>query len=1037
MKKRSYRIRIGRGNVFLVSLSMAVCLLNTAKVFATESENVVAVQSVQQSNVVKGQVVDENGEPIIGANVLVKGTSIGVSSDLNGRFSLSAGSQKVTLLVSYVGYITQKVDVENNRPVRIVLLPNTELLEEVVVTGYGTFKKSAYAGSASTVKTAELQDVPATSFSDLLQGAAPGVQMSSGSGQPGSAVSLNIRGMGSFNASNSPLYVIDGVPVISGDVSTLGTDGGFDIMSTLSNTDIENITVIKDAAAASMYGSRAANGVILITTKSGKVGKPQVSLKADWGFSDFAMEFRPTMNGEQRREYIYNALKLGQLRDGATEAEAIAYADKEIDDYAPIPWNGYTDWHDALFKKGSHQTYEASISGGTDRIKYYTSLSYLKQEGITLNSGLERISGRVNVDYKATDKLTVGAKMLFSQVNQDIYSEGTTYTAPFYSSVSKATPSDPIFNEDGSWNRDFIDLGDRNPLLSMMYDYKREYITRHFNTIYGQYEFIPDLVFKTTLSYDYNINKGKEWSDPHTSNGDDDNGIMYANMYERKKLVWANQLAYAVTLGENHNLDALIGYEIDDQAREYISGEAIDFSNSNKNALSNGATVTSVGGSDTRTRMVSYLGRVNYNYKDKYFLGGSFRRDGSSRLAAANRWGNFWSVSGAWRAIEEDFMAPVKDWLTDLKIRASYGVNGTLPSDYYGYLGLMDVSSSYMGSPAYSLSQIANDRLSWETNYNFNLGFDFSFWNRLNVTVEYYTRTTKDLLMDYPVSMTTGFSSYLYNIGEVQNKGVELEITSHNFKTKDFTWNTTLNLAHNKNKITTLDGIQTEIVSGSQIRKVGNSYRTFYLIEFAGINPDNGSPLFYTNEKDENGNYIKEITENADKANRIPYKHAEPVVTGGFSNSLRFKWFDLNFMFTYQFGGYSYDNWAQKTEHGGSELGLNIPIYYLDSWKKPGDITQYEVFIEDPQYSMKSYATTRRVHSSDFIRLKNLTFGFTLPKNWVKKAGMGSVRLYASANNLWTWAKHDYYDPEAVSGGTAIWGTPPLKTVTFGINVNF
>ncbi len=1037
MRKKSYKIRFGRGKTCLVSLSMAFCLMNTTQTFATENGNVIALQSVQQTNGIKGQIVDENGEPIIGASVLIKGTGTGVSSDLNGQFSLPNNSRKVTLQISYIGYITQEISVENNKPVRIVLCPDTQMLDEVVVTGYGTFKKSAYAGSASTVKTAELKDVPATSFSDLLQGAAPGVQMSSGSGQPGSAVSLNIRGMGSFNASNSPLYVIDGVPVMSGNVSALDTDGGFDIMSTLSNTDIENITVIKDAAAASMYGSRAANGVILITTKSGKAGKPQVSLKADWGFSDFAMEFRPVMNGAQRREYIYNGLKRGQLRDGATEEEAIAYADKEIDDYAPIPWSGYTDWHDALFKKGSHQTYEGSISGGTDRIKYYTSLSYLKQEGITLNSGLERVSGRVNVDYKANDKLTLGTKILFSQVNQDVYSEGTTYTAPFYASVSKATPSDPIYDEEGNWNRHFIDLKDRNPLLSMMYDYKREYITRHFNTVYGQYEFIPNLTFKTTLSYDYNINKGKEWSDPHTSNGDDDNGIMYANIYERKKLVWANQLAYAVTIGENHNLDALIGYEIDDQAREYVSGEAIDFSNPNKNALSNGATVTSAGGSDVRTRMVSYLGRINYDYKNKYFLGGSFRRDGSSRLAAANRWGNFWSVSGAWRAIEENFMEPVKDWLTDLKVRASYGVNGTLPSDYYGYLGLMSVSSSYMGSPAYSLSQIANDRLSWETNHNFNLGFDFSFWNRLNVTVEYYTRTTKDLLMDYPVSMTTGFNSYLYNIGEVQNKGVELEITSRNFSTKDFTWNTTLNLAHNKNKITTLDGIQTEIPSGSQIRKVGNPYRTFYLIEFAGINPDNGSPLFYTNKKDENGNYIKEITENADNAQRIPYKHADPTITGGFSNSLRYKWFDLNFMFTYQFGGYSYDNWAQKTEHSGSELGLNIPIYYLDSWKKPGDITQYEVFIEDPQYAMKDYATTRRVHSSDFIRLKNLTFGFALPKNWTKKAGMEYVRLYASANNLWTWAKHDYYDPEAVSGGTAIWGTPPLKTVTFGINVNF
>ena len=473
------------------------------------------------------------------------------------------------------------------------------------------------------------------------------------------------------------------------------------------------------------------------------------------------------------------------------------------------------------------------------------------------------------------------------------------------------------------------------------------------------------------------------------------------------------------------------------KSKQLLSGETNNFANPNKHALSNGSTVVSTSGSDTRTRLVSYLGRVNYDYKNKYFVGGSVRIDGSSRLASSNRWGTFWSVSGAWRIIEEDFMKPTSSWLSDLKLRASYGVNGTLPTDYYGYMGLTGLSAGYMGNPAYSLSQIANEDLSWETNYNFNIGLDFSFWNRLDVTLEYYTRTTKNLLMDYPISMTTGFDSYLYNIGEVKNKGVELDITSRNFTTEDFSWTTTFTLAHNKNKIVTLDGMQTEIVSGSQIRKVGSSYRTFYLIEFAGINPDNGAPLFYTNEKDENGNYIKEVTENADIANRIPYKHAEPVVTGGLSNSLRYKWFDLNFMFTYQFGGYSYDTWAQKTEHGGDDLEANIPIYYKDSWKKPGDITQYELFIEDPDYPMYDYATTRRVHSTDFIRLKNLTFGVTLPKSWTRKLGIDYLRVYASANNLWTWAKYDYYDPEAVSAGTAIWGTPPLKTVTFGLNLNF
>ena len=979
---------------------------------------------------------EEDGGPIIGASVLVKGSSVGTVTDIDGHFTLTGLPQDAkTLVVSYVGMETQEVAIRPS--VSIVLRLDANQLEEVVITGYGTFKKSAYAGSASTVKTGQIQDVPTTSFTDLLQGAAPGIQVSSNSGLPGAASSIQIRGMGSFNASNSPLYVIDGVPVISGDVSSLGSDAGLDMMSTISSSDIESVTIIKDAAAASLYGSRAANGVVLITTKKGKVGKPTVSIKADWGFSDFAMEYRPTMGGAERREYIYDALYRGAIRDGDSEEDAIAVADEYIDDYAPVPWCGYIDWKDVLFQKGSHQNYEFSIAGGTDRFKYYTSLSYLKQEGITLNSGMERLSGRVNTEFKATDHLTLGANILFSKVNQDVYSEGTSYTAPFYASVNCVVPSDPIYNEDGTWNRDFIRNEDRNPLLSMTYDYDREHLTRTFNTVYAEYEFIKNLKFKTTLSYDYTINKGFDWSDPRTSNGDDENGIMEKTYYERSKLVWANQLTYNVTIKEDHHLDALLGYEIDDQRRDYLSAEVSNFANYEKNAVSNGATLLSAGGSDTRTRLVSYLARVNYDYKNKYYLGGSVRVDGSSRLASSSRWGTFWSVSGAWRLTEESFMDDYKSWLNEAKIRLSYGVNGTLPSDYYGYYGLSSLSSAYMGDPAYELSQIANDDLSWETNYNLNVGIDVKLWDRLDVTLEYYTRTTKDLLMDYPTSLATGFSSYLLNIGKVRNRGVELEITSKNFQNKDFSWTTSFNISHNKNKIVTLDGYQTEIADGSQIRKVGRSYRTFYLIEFAGVNPDNGSPLFYTNDVDDSGEYIKEVTEDADAANRIPMKHAEPYVTGGLQNTLRYKWFDLNFLFTYQFGGWSYDTWAQKTEHSGDDLEANIPTYYRNSWKQEGDITNIEVFIDYPDYPMSDYATSRRLHSTDFIRLKNLTVGFTLPKTWVKKCGIDSARIYASGNNLWTWAAHDYYDPEAVSEGTAIWGTPPLKTWTFGININF
>ncbi|MCF0176989.1 MAG: SusC/RagA family TonB-linked outer membrane protein, partial [Bacteroidales bacterium] len=886
-------------------------------------------------------------------------------------------------------------------------------------------------------KTEKLQDVPNISFQQNLQGTAAGVQLSSPSGQPGALSEINIRGMGSFNAGSQPLYVIDGVPVISGSVNAISSDSGLDIMSTISNNDIENMTIIKDAAAASLYGSRAANGVILITTKRGKAGKPQFSFKADWGFSDFAMQYRPVMSGEMRREYIYNALKAGAIRDGDSEEKAIEYANSEIDNYAPVPWCGYIDWDKILFKRGNHQTYEFSVRGGTDKFSYYSSISYLDQKGLSARSALGRISGRVNVDYKATDKLTLGANILFAVVNQDVYSEGTSYTAPFYASRNCVVPSDAVYNQDGSWNRDFIRNSDRNPLLSSTYDYHKEQVTRTFNTLYGEYEFIKNLKFKTTLSYDLTNTKGVVWWDPRTSNGDDINGGLTKSYDEYKKLVWANQLSYKFNVAERHHFDILAGYEIDNQYSDYLSAETSNFATPDKQAIGNGMTLESIGGHDKNSRMVSYLSRLNYDFDNKYYIGGSFRVDGSSRLERKNRWGTFWSVSAAWRIAEENFMADAKSVLSDLKLRASYGVNGTLPSDYYGYQGLSSITQGFIGQPGILLSQIANDNLKWETNYNFNVGFDFEFVKRVNATLEYYVRNTRNLLMDSPISMVTGFSSYLMNVGELKNQGVELEINSLNISRPVFTWNTAFNISHNSNKIVKLDSGQTEIISGTQIRKVGYPYRTFYVYEFAGINPDTGAPQFYTNEIGKDGQYIKDITENPANANRIPYKNAEPKVTGGLTNSFTYRWFDLSFMFAYQFGGYSFDNWTQKTDHGGDDLEANIPIYYADSWKKPGDIAKYELFIESPDVPMSDYRTSRSINSTDYIRLRNITFGISLPKKWMQAVRLSGVRFYASASNLFTWAAYNYYDPEAVSGGTAIWGTPPLKTITFGLNINF
>ena len=997
-----------------------------------------ATLTQQQKHTVSGTVIDEMGEPIIGANILVKGTATGTTTDFDGHFSLEAGGGQVTLVISYIGYKRLEVTATAGQPLNVRLEPEDNLMEEVVVTGYGTFKKSAYAGSASNVKGEKMQNIPASSFKDLLQGNASGVQFSASSGQPGAASTLKIRGMGSFNASNAPLYVIDGVPVRSGSINSLSSRAGLDIMSTLNSSDIESITIIKDAAAASLYGSRAANGVVLITTKRGKSGKPAFSFKADFGSSDFAMDYRPIMGGEERRQYIYDGLVAGQIKKGKTEAVARAYADKKINNFAPIPWCGYTDWDDVLFRKGSHSSYEASITGGADKFKYYSSLSYLKQDGIAYNSGLERISGRLNVDYQATDRLKLGVNMLLATVNQEVNSEGTSYVSPFYTSRNAVVPSDPVRNEDGSWNRNMIRIGDRNPAQSAAYDYQREYVMRAFNTLFAEYEFIKDLKFRSTFSYDYVNTKGKDWSDPRTTEGADKNGAMDKRYSELRKMTWANQLSYRMTVAENHHLDALAGYEVDDQYSDYLLGQASNFATPEKNAISNGMKTEAVGGRSTRSRMISYISRLNYDYRNRYYLGGSFRTDGSSRFHRDSRWGSFWSVSGAWRAIEEGFLEPTKGWLSDLKIRASYGVNGTLPSDLYGYMGLSDLTNGYLEQPGIIRSQLPNIDLQWETNHNLNLGLDFGLWSRINVTLEYYVRTTKNLLMDRPISMTTGFGSYLMNIGEVKNQGVELEIGSTNVQTKDFTWTTNFNISHNRNEIVKLDGIQTEIIGGYQIHKVGKPYRTFYMIEFAGINPDTGAPQFYTNEKDANGNYKKDITEDPSKANAaVLDKYADPAVIGGLTNTLRYKWFDLSCMFSYQFGGYAYDVWAQKTEHGGNDMKANIPTYYRNSWRKPGDATDYELFYENPAVAMNKISTSRRLHSTDFIRLKTLTLGFTLPKAWVKAAHLDNVRLYASANNLWTWASYDYYDPEATEAGSATWGTPPLKTVIFGLNMNF
>ncbi len=460
------------------------------------------------------------------------------------------------------------------------------------------------------------------------------------SGQPGSVGNIRIRGIGSNNASNSPLYVIDGVPVLSGNIGAgLSTDGTeTDIMATISGSDIENITVIKDAAAASLYGSRAANGVIVITTKSGKKGNAQFNFKANFGFSDFATQFRPYITGDERREFLYDAmLRYQKYTLGKDDATATLYADSNIDRVAPKPWSGWTDWDDLLFRKGQFNNYEFSASGATDNFSYYTSFTHTKQEGLQKSQGLKTTTGRVNVKYNANKMVELGANLLFSNLSQDLGYDGMEYNSPIYTSRHKVTASDAAYNEDGTFNRALLSNGKYNPLAVILNDISNQEVTRSFNIVYGQLNILEGLKLKTTFNYDYTLAKANDWADPNGSSDNVSKGVIYKRYQDYIQQVWSTNLSYIKTFGDKHNIDALVAYEVTKFDRDYLSAEQSDFLNPTKHDIGNGSVMRSIGGNAAAYRMVSYISKANYNYAGKYYLGASFRRDGTSRLLPHRR----------------------------------------------------------------------------------------------------------------------------------------------------------------------------------------------------------------------------------------------------------------------------------------------------------------------------------------------------------------------------------------------------------------
>ena len=1007
---------------------------------------IVAQQLFAQKRTISGVVTSaDEKEALIGVSITVKGNeSVGTITDINGKYTLQAEPDQ-TLIVSYIGMKTMEVNVpRKNSVLNIVMEPESMNLDEVVVTGYGNFTKSSFTGSANTLKADMLKDIPVMSVEQKLQGMTTGVNITSSSGQPGANQNIRIRGMGSFNASQEPLFVIDGVPVTSGSLSAGGSDAAYmnnsktNIMSTLNPSDIENITVIKDAAAASLYGSRAANGVILITTKKGSAGKAQVTLNVSGGFSNAAVDFRPTLNGDQRRDLLYEGL-VNYAIDQNMESPT-AYADQEIGQYAYVPSMGYTDWRKELLRTATQQDYEASVSGGNDRSTYYASLGYNKQEGLAKNSSLDRYSARLNLTQKVGKYGEVGANMMFTQMNQEMNEERGSAINPFLCVAMTMNPSMTVRDEEGSYIGAY-EGSTLNPLRDILTDYNRVRMTRMFSTGYASIEPLKGLKLKETLSYDYTIQKDSRYYNPLSSAGPKSGSDAQTakGFIEYGKLISSTSLNYVRTFAYKHHLDVLAAYEIESYQTDKASGMKSKLPSDILTEPDNAAVLNSFISSTQDYRMISYLSRLNYDYDDRYYLAGSFRRDGSSRLSPDNRWGNFWSVSGMWNISNEAFMKPAKKILNDLKIRASYGVNGNQPNSLYGYMGLYSYGQNYMGASGSYESSQPNTNLGWEKNYNLNIGLDFAFINRIFVSLEYYNRDTKDLLYNLPISATTGFTSYLANVGQLNNKGVEFELRTLNFVSNDFNWTTVFNLTHNRNKIVSLNGQLDQTIEGTwYIHKVGLPYYTFYVKEFAGVNPQNGKAEYYKNKTNEDGTIDRSLTTDPNEAESIPYKSVNPKVSGGLTNILNYKWLDLSFTLTYSLGGYSYDKLGTSIENGTESIytsRYNLPVYALERWQQPGDQTDVPRFVFGEKASVTN--SSRYIHSTDHLRLKNLTLGFTLPDQWTRKALINKARIYFSGSNLLTWAKWKQYDPETPVNGEVYCEAPVMRTFSFGVQLTF
>lgn len=1036
---------------------------------------------------VSGKVTDAaNNNPVAGVTVKVKQTDVATATDINGNFTIRVATGN-DLVFTAVGFESKEVSVTQGNIYNVSLNPGgSQNLDEVIVVAYGTAEKKTFTGSAATVSARDIKDANVISFENALTGKLPGVQITNTSGQAGSTPTIRVRGIGSMNASNSPLYVIDGVPAVSGTVGQLGDYiyTSNNVMNSLNPNDIESITVLKDAAAASLYGSRAANGVIVITTKRGKIGKPTVNLRSSIGFTpSWATDNYEAAGVQDQVNMLYQVFHDYRTSAGWTEAAASTDALNRLNTkfrqhgyyfevnspnlYENVNIKGmtdgmvnregtYFDWNEAMFRTGIYQNNDLSVSGGNENSRYYTSLSYTKDKNRVVINEYERISGRINLTQKVASFLESGTNITLSHNLQEGYNDTRNLGGNYY--LQSRNLLWPLY-----WPTDYKT---GQPFTSRYgsYAYNPVYhenewdngskITRLNATQSLSARLFESLVLKTIFSYESNNVKDHIYYSSNHYNGVTSVGSISEMSTVYNKMVTSNTANYNKKFGE-HGIDILAGFEAEKNKTDYQRSTGTNLPST---AV---PTVATAGERDANAyswgyNLMSYLSRVEYSFANKYNLSASFRRDGTSRLSPKVRWGNFWSVGASWTLSEENFLKDV-DWINNIRVKASHGINGTVPSSNFGWRNLVSYGSRYMDDAGGGLSTLGNEDLTWETNYSTNVGIDFTLLdNRLYGTFEVFNRDSRNVLQSVPISRVTGFTSILRNIGEINNKGFEISLGYDIISKADLRWSVNMNLSSVKSTVTKLyksegeekgqDIIWSDPTGGDAragyIYREGESMLSYYGYEWAGVDPNNGDNVWYVNDPDDpkagdfefNG---RGATYAFNSANRIILGSAIPDAFGGINTDVEYKGFSLNVNFIYKLGGYLYDGAFKDIGDDGYYWERIRAEYYLNNrWtesNKNGSLPR----LSGNDWTDAMQHSSRQMHNASFLRLKSITLGYNLPQAWLNPVRITNARVYFNGANLLTFSKYKIADPEVNHYGTRGWETPYGKIYTFGIELSF